>query len=487
MSNTWFTADLHLGHNNIRKYCNRPFESVGHMNKKLISNWNEVVGVDDTIYHLGDFCFGDTYQYKNSLNGKIIFIRGSHDIIADPYMMIIEPAGLLDEYGNKRTIVLCHYAMRSWPLSHYASWHLFGHCFDLETEVLTMGGWKKRNDIKQDDQIMTLNTSNNLLEYNFIKEIIDYSHTGEIIEVKSKGLDLNITSNHVLIEQEGWKTGISYRKFLATDIDKLSKRNFIKSGYLKQKGLNLSDNLLRLMIWVVADGSLCNSSLIRIQLYKERKIQRLEKLLSQLKISYRKLPTKNGGWYINFTRPKELDEFSLKPLDSKVCCCNENQAEIILREYSETDGHTYGKEKNIVMIWTSKENEANLLQIMCIINGYQCNITTRNNRGFSNKPNYQLTVTKRITRTASNIASRTTRNFVYDQPYWCLSVENETLFIRRNGKPIIVGNSHGKLEPYGLSFDVGTDTNNFYPYSLKEVEKRMSTLKPIVDFRKEKK
>jgi calcineurin-like phosphoesterase family protein len=42
-------------------------------------------------------------------------------------MMIIEPKELLDEYGNKRTIVLCHYAMRSWPLSHYASWHLFGH------------------------------------------------------------------------------------------------------------------------------------------------------------------------------------------------------------------------------------------------------------------------------------------------------------------------------------------------------------------------
>jgi len=24
-------------------------------------------------------------------------------------------------------MVLCHYAMRSWPKSHYGAWHLYGH------------------------------------------------------------------------------------------------------------------------------------------------------------------------------------------------------------------------------------------------------------------------------------------------------------------------------------------------------------------------
>jgi calcineurin-like phosphoesterase family protein len=49
----------------------------------------------------------------------------------------------------------------------------------------------------------------------------------------------------------------------------------------------------------------------------------------------------------------------------------------------------------------------------------------------------------------------------------------------------IFGHHHNNLEPYGLSFDVGQDTHNFYPYSLDEICDKMETLKPIVDFRKE--
>lgn len=43
----------------------------------------------------------------------------------------------------------------------------------------------------------------------------------------------------------------------------------------------------------------------------------------------------------------------------------------------------------------------------------------------------------------------------------------------------LFGHSHGKLEPYGRSFDVGVDTNNFKPYSLEEILDKMATLKPI--------
>jgi len=55
---TFFTSDTHFNHANIIKFCDRPFKDVELMNETLIANWNRVVGLDDTVFHLGDFCLG---------------------------------------------------------------------------------------------------------------------------------------------------------------------------------------------------------------------------------------------------------------------------------------------------------------------------------------------------------------------------------------------------------------------------------------------
>lgn len=80
---TFVIGDLHLDHANIIKYCNRPFKSVYEMNNALIDNWNKTVGKFDIVYYLGDLAFGkgsrNTDYWLKKLNGKIIFIKGSHD------------------------------------------------------------------------------------------------------------------------------------------------------------------------------------------------------------------------------------------------------------------------------------------------------------------------------------------------------------------------------------------------------------------------
>lgn len=90
--NTWFVSDTHFGHEKIIKYCNRPFANAQEMDETMIRNWNERVQPEDTVFHMGDFCFSRSTQapdapkassafeyYRSKLNGNIIFIEGNHD------------------------------------------------------------------------------------------------------------------------------------------------------------------------------------------------------------------------------------------------------------------------------------------------------------------------------------------------------------------------------------------------------------------------
>ena len=80
----YWTSDMHGYHENILKYCNRPFGCVEEMNEALVNNWNSVVGPDDHVYNLGDFCFGSVENWNwflepGRLNGHIHLILGNHD------------------------------------------------------------------------------------------------------------------------------------------------------------------------------------------------------------------------------------------------------------------------------------------------------------------------------------------------------------------------------------------------------------------------
>lgn len=76
------TSDTHFNHENIIKYCNRPFKDSKEMNEIIIKNWNEVVSNNDIVYHLGDFGFGTFSELQdifNRLNGIKYLVMGNHD------------------------------------------------------------------------------------------------------------------------------------------------------------------------------------------------------------------------------------------------------------------------------------------------------------------------------------------------------------------------------------------------------------------------
>lgn len=130
----YFTADLHLGHANIIKYCQRPFQSVSDMDKAIIDNIMTKLNRGDTLHILGDLAlnikiYEDFVRLCHTSGINLVIVRGGYDRI--PYHLTsIFKIPIYDlktiKIGN-HPIVLCHYCLRVWDRSHYNSWHLFGH------------------------------------------------------------------------------------------------------------------------------------------------------------------------------------------------------------------------------------------------------------------------------------------------------------------------------------------------------------------------
>lgn len=134
----WFTSDLHFGHQNIIKFCNRPWETTDEMDANLIKNWNSVVKPDDLVFDLGDFAFATNARWKellSQLNGHHYLILGNHDISrwpGDKTMELFEGVNhqmILKIDG--RMVYLNHYPYLcfggAWREPKNAVYQLFGH------------------------------------------------------------------------------------------------------------------------------------------------------------------------------------------------------------------------------------------------------------------------------------------------------------------------------------------------------------------------
>lgn len=72
----FFTADTHFGSQRTLELSRRPFDSVEDMDMALVGRWNNVVGKNDTVYHIGDF---GNYDMLKFLNGNIILLLGNYE------------------------------------------------------------------------------------------------------------------------------------------------------------------------------------------------------------------------------------------------------------------------------------------------------------------------------------------------------------------------------------------------------------------------
>lgn len=134
---TFFTADWHLGHENVIKFCERPFANADEMDSAIIDETNKLVGKHDRLIMLGDFTMRpmpDIHRYVTSIKCKnIILTLGNHDS-RNKMSNFVKVYDIFEV--KKPHIVCCHYAMATWNKSHRGSYHVYGHSHSGAEEYL---------------------------------------------------------------------------------------------------------------------------------------------------------------------------------------------------------------------------------------------------------------------------------------------------------------------------------------------------------------
>jgi len=131
---TWFSSDLHIFHDNIIEYEDRPFGSVEEMNEGIIERWNSKIKRSrQHVYILGDVSFKGKDELLvpllDKMNGVKHLILGNHDMRYNKEVLdCFESVQLYKRIKlDKRRIVLFHYPIRSWHGKSKGALHLYGH------------------------------------------------------------------------------------------------------------------------------------------------------------------------------------------------------------------------------------------------------------------------------------------------------------------------------------------------------------------------
>lgn len=131
----WFTADTHFGHANIIRLTDRPYRTVGEMDRALVANINARVAPTDELYVLGDFSYRITVEEARAIRGRIRcrhvhILRGNHDkdwsnpSVAGTFM-VEAPIAILKAQDAR--LVLSHYPLEDWQGQSHGAIMLHGH------------------------------------------------------------------------------------------------------------------------------------------------------------------------------------------------------------------------------------------------------------------------------------------------------------------------------------------------------------------------
>lgn len=159
-----YISDLHFCHTNVIRFDNRPFKNSEDMEQVLVRNWNSVTRQEDTVYILGDFCWGKEPEWKRilaELNGNKVLIRGNHDLkemSKGLKRMFQDIKDYKEVTDSGRHVIMCHYPILLYNSSYNPDCYMLCGHVHVTRENDFLNQW--REELKQSRKSASHNCGN---------------------------------------------------------------------------------------------------------------------------------------------------------------------------------------------------------------------------------------------------------------------------------------------------------------------------------------
>lgn len=312
-------------------------------------------------------------------------------------------------------------------------------CYDDKTEVLTKRGFVLFSELDNDDYVCAVDHKSHKWTFEKPLEVVSYDYDDDMYYVEAKHLDIAVTKGHRLLTSKRSEIGglLSYGSNwdIETPEDVCGKsRKYLISAVNDNKD-TLDPSFAKLIGFFLGDGNCKTPTRISFHLKKERKIKYLKSLgynISDLKHDTYAI----NGTNFDFTKCYDKDKNKIIPFD--IYSLGRKDIENILDGLINSDGSEKGRGYEEYTFTSTSEPLVEQLKIIACLNGFVFN----ENKQVKNVK--RCLFSHRISPEISNMESRQVGKDEwkkYSGKVYCASVSTGFMMVRRNGKPVVCGNT----------------------------------------------
>lgn len=319
-------------------------------------------------------------------------------------------------------------------------------CVDCDTEFFSEDGWKKISEYKSGDKVLQYNKDGTA---EFVKPIKYHVKNSKFLwRVTTKNrLDMVISEYHNVVYKSANSSNVKIKPFhdIMFSLD-WSKNGFNgripKTFTYSGKGIEMSEERIRLMVAIFADGSFkkeTKSTRCYFGVKKRRKRKRIEMLLYSNNITYRE----NGSFYV-FDAPIREKHYPVEWYNM-----TNEQLEIVIDEMKHWDGCQF-EIGHMPSFTTVHKSDADFIQFAYTAIGYAAYIQTRDRRGQKRRivdhdivvKNLEYCVCSGVRNKDVDLRHATYSGYkTKDGKMYCFTMPSGMWVMRRNDRIIVTGNT----------------------------------------------